>query len=459
MPSENSTSEDLSNADHLVVLIHGLWGLPIHLNHLRERLAQEHADKGNLHILVPKSNSENNTYDGIDVCGERVAHEIEICLKELELAGSKVTKISVVGYSLGGLIARYVVGLLYTNGFFETLRPINFTTFATPHLGVRTPKLGYRAQTWNYLGSRTLSTSGQQMFLADNFRGTGRPLLSLLADPNSIFLRGLKMFARRSIYANTVNDRSVPFYTSAISRTDPYVDLEAVEVHPLPDQEMPVVLHPERPVSPRKRRASEKKEPITMRQRVAWARESLPFYAFLFCFVPLAVPLFMVNAGYQTYKSAQRVKLHEQGKGPAKIDLKRYRTLPLLEESQAVQDRLVSHLAATSSELKGGEDYLPTPPPEPSSTSSTSDLKTSSEEESLAKDQEAKNDSPWPTLALTREQFEMIEHLDGHVGFTKYPVHIQKVRHTHAAIVVRTPKESFAEGKCVIGHWAKGFVG
>ena len=51
----------------------------------------------------------------------------------------------------------------------------------------------------------------------------------------------------------------------------------------------------------------------------------------------------------------------------------------------------------------------------------------------------------------------MIENLDTHVRFTKYPVHITKVRHTHAAIVRRMAKESFSEGLEVSGHWVRNF--
>ncbi|EMC98978.1 hypothetical protein BAUCODRAFT_386509 [Baudoinia panamericana UAMH 10762] len=437
--------QDAGKAEHLVVMIHGLWGNPVHLSHLRDTLVTQHAEEG-LYILIPKSNRDNFTYDGIEVGAERITHEIEEKIKSITEAGGKLSKISVAGYSLGGLIARYVVGLLYTNGVFDELRPMNFTTFATPHLGVRTPRLGYRAQTWNFLGSRTLSTSGQQMFLVDNFRNTGKPLLSVLAEPNSIFVRGLNMFQRKSIYANTINDRSVPFYTSGISRVDPYVDLDAVELHPLPDQDQPVVLDPDNPVTPRKTPTT---KALTLRERYDKAREALPFYAFLFTFIPIAIPLFMVNAGYQTYQSSRRVALHEKG---GLIDLKRYR-IPLLEEAQAVQDKVIERLAGEETHMNevNQTGYLPTPPPEPAVSHSTSTSK-------LAQTQQESGVSPWPSLALTDEQFAMIDNLDAHVGLVKYPVHIQKVRHTHAAIVMRIQKEQFDEGRAVSAHWAKHFV-
>ena len=436
--------QDAASAKHLVILLHGLWGNPVHLRHLRDTLHARRGDEG-LYILLPKSNKDSFTYDGIEVGAERITDEIHTTLKELEAAGSKITKISIAGYSLGGLVARYVVGLMYKTGIFEHIQPTNFTTFATPHLGVPVPRVSYRTDMWNWLGAHTLSTSGQQMFLVDNFRGTGRPLLSIMADPDSIFVKGLSQFKHKSIYANTVNDKAVPFYTSAISRTDPFVDIDAVEVHYLPGQEHNVILDPSNPVSP-KRKLTPEEQGLSWQERYIMSertRSSIPFYAFLFSMMPIFVPFFFVNAAYQTYTSAQRVKLHEAGK---LIDLKRYR-IPLLEESQALQDTAVERLASHSK-----EEYLPTPPPEP-----TVDDASSSSTNLLSKVQHEQNDSPWPTLALTDAQFGMIDNLDRCVGFTKFPAHIQKIRHTHAAIVVRTPKEGFAEGKVVSAHWAGGF--
>lgn len=53
-------------------------------------------------------------------------------------------KISFVAHSLGGLIARYAIGMLYSEasdknerGSIAGLEPINFITVATPHLGSR----------------------------------------------------------------------------------------------------------------------------------------------------------------------------------------------------------------------------------------------------------------------------------------------------------------------------------
>lgn len=171
-------------------------------------MREKHNDD-KLIILACRSNPGSLTYDGVEVGAERVAKEIEDMLEELERDGYKITRFSIVGYSLGGLVARYAVGLLYHKGYFEKITPVNFTTFVTPHLGVRTPLRGYQNHLWNVLGARTLSKSGRQLFMIDKFRGTERPLLSVLADPDSIFIAALRQFQRRSLYTNIVNDRYV----------------------------------------------------------------------------------------------------------------------------------------------------------------------------------------------------------------------------------------------------------
>lgn len=327
---------------------------------------------------------------------------------------------------------------------------IDMRDSATPHLGVRTPKTGYRSYMFNYMGARTLSTSGQQMFLIDSFRDTNRPLLSIMADPNSVFIKALERFRNKWIYANTVNDRSVPYYTAMMSSTDPFVSLSAITPHYLEPQPSPgnVILEPEHYVSPKQEVA------LSHWQNTITTVRTLPVYLVLATLIPLAIPAFMMNAVYQTYRSNQRLRHHESGKA---FKLERYR-VKLLEEAQAVQDRVYERLAGEQT-----EEYLPTPPPESSASSSITvgGGKCDEKERNRRKKQQegggpSDEGSPFPTLALQKEQFEMIENLD-RVGFVKFPVHILKVRHTHAAIVVRMQKESFGEGKVVSEHWVKRF--
>ena len=62
----------------------------------------------------------------------------------------------------------------------------------------------------------------------------------------------------------------------------------------------------------------------------------------------------------------------------------------------------------------------------------------------------------FPMLALTPDQFAMIDALDN-VGIKKYPVHIHEARHSHAAIIVRMQRDTFREGKIVVRHWLSNF--
>lgn len=74
-----------------------------------------------VYILFAKRNSGNHTYDGIETGGERVCAEIEHELKAIEKKGGKITKLSIAGYSLGGLVSRYAIGLLYAKGVLDDL--------------------------------------------------------------------------------------------------------------------------------------------------------------------------------------------------------------------------------------------------------------------------------------------------------------------------------------------------
>lgn len=435
-----------TKADHLVALVHGLWGQPKHLDYVRDTLREQDVDD-RLHILVVTSIGDNKTYDGVEVDGERVANEVEEKIAQLEQDGNTIRKISITGYSLGGLISRYAIGVLYSSGLFDRIQPVNFSTFATPHLGVRTPKRGARSYIFNVLGAKTLSTSGQQMFLVDTFRDTKRPLLSIMADPNSAFVKGLSMFKNKSIYANTMNDRSVPYYTSAISRVDPFVELDKITVNYLtPPGD--VLLDSSDPVTTRRSPWEDMTTFEKIRAAPRQTMKTLPFYLVLLALMPIAIPAFILNAGYQTYQSTQRIRHHESGSA---FKLDKYR-VKLLEEAEAATDRAYEQLTSSTR-----QQYLPTPPPEREpSTSRESDPKKLSRRETYRE-----KDLDFPILALTEEQFDMIENLD-RLDFDKYPVHIQKVRHTHAAIVVRMQKpifgkDSFSEGKVVVKHWAEKF--
>lgn len=445
--------------------MYSLWGNPNHLWYLASALREQYPED-KAHILVAKRNAGSFTYDGIELGGERVTQEIEQTLEELEGKGQHIKKISVIGYSLGGLVARYAIGLLYNRGWFEKLQPVNFTTFATPHLGVRTPLLGYHNHIWNVLGARLLSMSGRQLFTIDSFRETGRPLLSVLADSDSIFIKALAKFKHKSLYSNIVNDRSAVYYTTGISRTDPYVDLKAINVNYL-EGYGPVILDPDNPVVPR-----EEESDLTLRQRVVGSTTTLltriPFALFLVLFMTIVVPAFLITSVVQSFRSSRRIRLHHEGK--AGIDAKEYQ-VPFFvsmvrDVRQTAEDIFENVNQAQSQEyLPAGTEEIaledgsmspissPVLVPRHSKSRSLSSL---SEKQPLLDDEEETKQVEMPTLALTPNQFAMIQALD-EVGFKKYPVWIHEARHSHAAIIVRMDKENFGEGKLIVKHWLSEF--
>ena len=410
-------------------------------------LRDKHAED-KLHILVAKTNSDTYTYDGIDLGAERVTQEIEIYISDLEKEGSHIKKLSIVGYSLGGLVARYAIGLLFSNGWFDRLEPVNFTTFASPHLGVRAPVLGVQHRVWNVLGSQTLSASGRQLFTIDIFRNTNRPLLSVLADPDSLFMLALSQFKNRVLYANIINDRSAPYYTTCIVTTDPFVNLDQININHLPGY-APVVLDPANPVSLK----SPDVQPPLM-TRIAESSHALlsrvPLFALLAVLIPIGSVVFLINSGVQTVRSQKRIRLHEEGKSG--IGLGNYRIPLMVENARTTMENAFANINAGQR-----QQWLPPAERTASSTSpeSNKDQNGSAENPTLPalrRKSTSSQGAEFPTLALTPEQFAMVKALDN-VGFRKYRVHIQKVRHTHAAIIVRVQKKDFDEGKVVVRHW------
>lgn len=222
---------------HLFVYVHGLWGTPQHLDVLElipkeflNELKSDNLTNDNFYFLKPKSFTYLRTYDGIEYIGNKVMNEVLQFIKELlEIEKIKITKISIVGYSLGGLVSRYIIGEFYKIGFFNKIEPFIFTTYATPHLGVN---FNYNDDTdlnqskivktalnnlINFAGSSLLGKSGKELFLKDNNK-----ILYKLADSNDYYLKGLKLFKKKILISNTKFDRTVAFFSSYITNYQPF---------------------------------------------------------------------------------------------------------------------------------------------------------------------------------------------------------------------------------------------
>jgi hypothetical protein len=165
-------------------------------------------------VLAPECYRMLGTYDGVDACASRVLPE----LRAVVAAHPSLCALSLLGYSFGGLVARFLAGaLLVEPRPFLGLQPLNLVTFACPHLGptllcaapagapedagaagdgdsdAEESEEGAAARAQRRKRAATLSlaflrhlagASGAQMALHDPFQ-----LLLLMAHPRSAFYR------------------------------------------------------------------------------------------------------------------------------------------------------------------------------------------------------------------------------------------------------------------------------
>ncbi|XP_071725328.1 putative lipase YDR444W [Rutidosis leptorrhynchoides] len=210
--------------DHLVIMVNGIIGSATDWGYAAKQFVKRLPDKVIVHCS--ECNSATLTFDGVDRMGERLAEEVLAVAQRWP----KVSKISFVAHSLGGLVARYAIGRLYECSSNEAkiagLQPVNFITVATPHLGSR----GHRqlpllcglsflersaSQTAHWIAGR----SGKHLFLTDNDDGELPLLIRMVNDSKDIkFISALGSFKRRVAYANANYDHMVGWETSSIRR-------------------------------------------------------------------------------------------------------------------------------------------------------------------------------------------------------------------------------------------------
>uniref|UniRef100_A0A0D9VJ24 DUF676 domain-containing protein n=2 Tax=Leersia perrieri TaxID=77586 RepID=A0A0D9VJ24_9ORYZ len=214
-------------ADHLVVMVHGIVGSAADWKFGAEQFEKLLSDKVIVHCS--NRNMYKLTLDGIDVMGERLAQEI---IEETNKR-PQIKKISFVAHSVGGLVARYAIGILYrppgqtfqsapqnvnnTNrGTIHGLEAVNFITVASPHLGSRGNKqvpflFGFTViETFAcYIIHLIFGKTGKHLFLTDNDDGKPPLLLRMVDDWGDVqFMSALQAFKRRVAYSNWADSAS-----------------------------------------------------------------------------------------------------------------------------------------------------------------------------------------------------------------------------------------------------------
>ncbi|KAL3505024.1 hypothetical protein ACH5RR_034865 [Cinchona calisaya] len=232
---------------HLIVMVNGIIGSAQNWRYAAKQFVKAYPRDVLVHCS--ESNSSILTFDGVDVMGKRLADEVLSVVQK----HPNLQKISFISHSLGGLVTRYAIAELYGKDFsrksnqengdrkldgFEDassedkckgkiagLDPVNFITFATPHLGSR----GHRQvpvfcglYTLENVASHTawiLGRTGKHLFLTDSDDGKPPLLLQMVNDSEDLkFISALQSFKRRVVYANVRYDHLVGWSTSSLRR-------------------------------------------------------------------------------------------------------------------------------------------------------------------------------------------------------------------------------------------------
>lgn len=230
-------NNDVSEADHLVVMVNGILGSASDWKFAAEQFVKMLPDKVFVHCS--ERNVSKLTLDGVDVMGERLAEEVLEVIKQKP----NIHKISFVAHSVGGLVARYAIGRLYrpprkenaedssadkveeeSSGTIGGLEAMNFVTVATPHLGSRGNKqvpflFGLTAleKAASLVIHLIFKRTGQHLFLVDNDEGQPPLLRRMIKDHGDCyFMSALRTFKRRVVYSNVGYDHIVGWRTSSI---------------------------------------------------------------------------------------------------------------------------------------------------------------------------------------------------------------------------------------------------
>ncbi|KAG0879602.1 hypothetical protein G6F16_000029 [Rhizopus arrhizus] len=129
---------------------------------------------------------------------------------------------------MGGIIARFAIGILDRQDIFKNITLMSYTSFASPHLGGYIPHDAWYGYVINNMMKRAGSPATDQITFSDTFRD-GKPLFEILANPEYEFYTALSKFKYRRSYANTMGDFNVAYYTSALDSFD-YFDDSNMEI-------------------------------------------------------------------------------------------------------------------------------------------------------------------------------------------------------------------------------------
>ena len=189
---------------HLVLIIPGFGEIEHSLNIIKNRLSEIK----NCNVLITNFNTIKDNINGI----KKSSNNIIDYLKNFINDNGNFKFISIIGYSMGGLYARFIIYKLFENGKIYGLEPIIFCTIATPHLGLL--ENHYLSGITDLIKNNLVGVSGKEINLTDASFYYESLIFKMGTDDN--FLKPLNSFKKKILYANYSGDLVVPFETSAI---------------------------------------------------------------------------------------------------------------------------------------------------------------------------------------------------------------------------------------------------
>ncbi|KAF7982576.1 hypothetical protein HWV62_27577 [Athelia sp. TMB] len=438
--------------------VEGMWGNSSHLAEAANALQHQFpapaagSEDPEVEVYLCQSNHEQGTYDGVDWGGERAVDEIDEKVKAIEESGRHVTRFSITGYSLGGLVARYIVGILRYRGFFEKVTPVNFTTIATPNIGLLRYSTVFSTVAHN-LGPTLLGRTGSQFYGKDSYADTGKSLVEVMSEKNGLFYKALASFVRVGIYANGIHDLTVPYVSAAFEPYDPFCTYDGKNLDLVFEDDCEYMLKSYRvkdkqeiamiPVEPKPKQSigewlSSKKPAPIPGPFFEWR---FPMHLIWLMILPITLPIFLIGVpthfALSSRSSNARVKLLESDE-----ESMTRRLIGAWAKLEAGFETAVEEIA---------EEVLPSSQPPAHSEQ---------EMHSGIMNDDGTPASPKDQPKLTPAQHRMIANLNTLPNMTKRIVFIHPARNSHAIIVCRSPERvsEHRKGEGVLRIWAREMV-
>ncbi|KAL9644916.1 hypothetical protein ABK040_005396 [Willaertia magna] len=255
-PSNQQDEKEEEKPFYIYILAHGLHGFKSDFQYIAKQLTDLYTNNKENALIINSEFNEKKTHQGLEVLGKNLLLEVlkhiyeqeKEVKKEIKLQHRKIF-LSVVGHSLGGLILRSMIKLLFfdlldENSTFckenrnelETFReyylqciepyliPTSFLTISSPHLGSRRPGGGFFKNTYRFLAHsfmNVLGKTGSELKFEDS-NILEECLLYKMSIPNSDFIKALLKFKYRTLVSAIHFDTTVPFASSSIRSYNPY---------------------------------------------------------------------------------------------------------------------------------------------------------------------------------------------------------------------------------------------